>query len=109
MNNVVYDPIVIEYFYHLLDILLEKEYFSFEDTAINYVDEIHNFVRTKIHTAPKRTAPARFHKYGKNLKYTTYKKSKRTTWYIFFTQKDNRYIIKHITNNHVSAQHIRGL
>ena len=38
MNKVVYDPIVIEYFYHLLDILLEKEYFSFENTAIDYVD-----------------------------------------------------------------------
>jgi hypothetical protein len=39
MNNVVYDPIVIEYFYNLLNILLEKEYFSFEDTALSYVDE----------------------------------------------------------------------
>jgi hypothetical protein len=27
MNDVVYDAIVIDYFYNLLDILLEKEYF----------------------------------------------------------------------------------
>lgn len=33
-------------------------------------------------------------------KYLKYASNKRTTWYIFFDQKDDKFLINHILNNH---------
>ena len=43
--------------------------------------------------------------FGKNMKYITYQANKRTFWYIFYQERNYIYLIRHITNNHVAAQH----
>jgi hypothetical protein len=52
-----------------------------------------------------KNAPPYFNRYGSNLKYITYKANKTTSWYILYQQRDNIFLIRHITNNHVAAQY----
>lgn len=108
MSEIVYSSGALQYLDDLILLLLRKEYFSFKDTAINYVRDIKDFIQKNIAIVPSKKAPARFNKISTNVKYISYKRNKHTTWFIFFTQKDNRYFIEHITNNHVSAQYIGG-
>lgn len=110
--SVLFTPRVEDYLLTLVTKLYEKEYFSYLENAENYVEDIVFEIKNNIYMKPKKKAPPRFRKYGKNLYYVIYRKSKRTTWYIFFTihgQEQNNYLVSYITNNHVSAQHIRGL
>ena len=109
MANVDYSPEAIIYLKELTTLLYEKGYFSFAETAKEYVDKLTYYIENDISTTSKRIAPRHFSKFGKNMHYFTYRPNKRTTWYIFFNSRDDRYIIRYITNNHVSAQHIRGL
>jgi hypothetical protein len=93
----------------LILILLKKAYFSYKKTADEYMDDLVDFVVSKIATSVKRVAPPRFKKFGQNLQYIKYKRNQQTTWYIFFIQNDNRILVTYITNNHVAAQHVKGL
>lgn len=58
----------------------------------------------------KKPAPAYFDKYGKQMLYATFRKSKATQWYVFFNiyqQKgETIFIIRYIGNNHTVAQYI---
>ncbi|PIV57757.1 MAG: hypothetical protein COS14_13155 [Bacteroidetes bacterium CG02_land_8_20_14_3_00_31_25] len=109
MKRIIYDDNVLDYLDSLIDILFDKEYFSFYESSEKYVDGILDFVEENIFVKSKKVAPKYFNRYGKNLFYIFYKPNKRTTWFIFFQLKDNVYLIKYITNNHVSGSHIRGL
>ena len=109
MIRVDYLPEIIRYLKELTTVLYEKGYFSFPETAKEYVDKLTFDIEINIASKSKKIAPRHFAKYGKGMYYITYKPNKRTTWYIFFNHKDNRYLIRYITNNHVSAQYIRGL
>lgn len=55
---------------------------------------------TKIITQKHKQTPEVLIVYGEF--YVSYKTNKRTAWYIFFSRKDNRVLVKHITNNHVA-------
>lgn len=105
--NVVILPEVADYLEDLTYKLYLKEYFGFIDSARKYVDDLVDDIQYNIQNKVKKTSPARFRRYGSH--YVTYRPNKRTTWYIFFHVKGDRYLIGYITNNHVSAQHIRGL
>jgi hypothetical protein len=110
--KVLFLPIVENYLFDLVEILYKKGYFSFYENAEKYVSDIIIDIQTNINIRVKHKAPLRFKKYGTNLYYVTYKSNKRTTWYIFFSVHGNdkdTYLIRYITNNHVSAHHIRGL
>lgn len=110
--KVLYYPEVEDYLFDLVNILFEKDYFSFYENAESYVSDIITEIETSIHLKLKHKAPRHFNKYGKNLYYVTYRKSRRTTWYIFFTmhgQDKDTYLVRYITNNHTSAKHISGL
>ena len=109
MFEIVYSMEALYYPDELNFVLLDNEYFSFEDTSIEYVRDIRYFIKTKITTAPKKKAPDAFSKISAGLKNITCKRNKNTTGYIFFILKDNRYLIEHITNNDVAAEHIKGL
>ena len=104
---VQFTPQVEDYLFDLIEILHQKGYFSFYDTAEKYVMKLLEDIESNIHIKQKKKAPVRFQKYASY--YITYRPNKRTTWYIFFNVKDDRYLIRYITNSHVSAQHIRGL
>ena len=102
--SVQYLPEIEIYLSELVELLYEKGYFSFPDQAINYVYKIREYIENEIFTAHKRKAPDIFAPYGKDMSYIVYKANHHTCWYIFFQQRNNTYLIRHITNNHVSAK-----
>jgi hypothetical protein len=107
--KVKYSKLVLKYLEDLVDILIEKDYFSFYDSAAKYVDDIFNEIETTIHLKIKHKAPEYFSKYGQNMFYFSYNRNKQTTWYIFFTihgKNKNQYLIQYITNNHSEGQYI---
>ena len=108
-TNVLSMPCVIAYLYELVDILYEKNYFGFENSAVEYVVELFEDITDNLPAKLGKPAPKYFERYGKNMEYATFKKNKRTTWYVFFdTYKDNEeiiYLVRHIENNHTAAQH----
>jgi hypothetical protein len=106
--NVEYSPEAIIYLKNLTTILYDKGYFSYIETATNYVDKLTSNIENTIDSILKRKAPIYFSKFGRDMYYATYKPNKHTTWYVFFNYKDDRYLIRYITNNHVSAQYFKG-
>ena len=98
-----YLPEVEIYLFELIELLYNKNYFSFPDQAINYVFKMRQYIESSIAIAHKHEYFAR---YGENLLYIIYKANTNTSWYIFFQQKANLYLVRYITNNHVSAQYL---
>jgi hypothetical protein len=88
----------------LFNILLEKHYFSYRVDAKLYVDLLICYAKHYLSILPAKDAPPYFNRYGSNLKYITYRANKTTSWYIFYQQWENVFLIRHITNNHVAAQ-----
>ncbi len=107
--KIIANPQVREYLKELSQLLYDKAYFDFEASALKYVDDLLIDIEITLSQKPKRVAPPYFSRYGKNMFYSVFKKSKRTQWYVFFTmhQIDNElvYLIRYISNNHVDAQH----
>jgi hypothetical protein len=106
--KVLATPEVIEYLENLITILFEKEYFGFEEFAQKYVNELIYDIRTNLPKRPSKPAPKHFEKYGEELQYASFKKNKRTTWYVFFEIYEENdeiiYLLCHIENNHTAAQ-----
>lgn len=102
-------PEVLIYFNELTGLLYQKGYFGLEENALKYVDELLERIRTYLPNHSKRYAPSYFNRYGYNMFYVVFKKSKQTHWYVFFNIYEDKgeliYLIRHITNNHVAAQH----
>ena len=82
----------------LVEILFLKNYFGFEADCQNYGDRIYDFVVTNINLPISKNSPHKFQHYGK--KFIRYKANNQTFWYIFFDQKNNRFIGNYILNNH---------
>ena len=101
--KVAFHPLVIDYLEELTFALYEKGYFGFYDSACEYVDRMVNDISSNIHLKLCKKAPPYFSKYGKNMFYVSYQSNNQTTWYIFFNVNDDRYLIRFITNNHVSG------
>ena len=108
--KVVIIPEVREYMKELQIILYEKDYFGFEETAQKYTDELLDDILHTIYIRLHKPAPKYFDKYGKDLYYTSFKKNKHTTWYVFFTKyRQNEeiiYLIRYIANNHTIAKYL---
>jgi hypothetical protein len=64
------------------------------------VQNLKDAAENKICTENHKQTPLELLAYGEF--YISYKSNKRTTWYIFFSRKNNRILVKHITNNHVA-------
>ncbi|ANI88054.1 hypothetical protein A9P82_01185 [Arachidicoccus ginsenosidimutans] len=97
---IIYLPEVRIYFNDLMDVLFKQEYFGFMDSAEEYVLKIKSFIEENIATFPAKNTPVELQQYGE--KYLTYKANEHTSWYIFFSQIEQNYFIKFITNNHTS-------
>ena len=108
--RVLAKPEVIEYLDNLVDILFEKQYFSYVEDAIDYVNELCYDVKTNLPTKLHKPAPNYYAKYGKNMYYAVFKKNKRTTWYAFFSKYaengETVYLLCYIGNNHTEAHHL---
>lgn len=101
--KVAYHPQVIDFLEQLTFSLYEKGYFGFYDSACDYVDKMIDFIDSNINVNRPVKAPPYFDRFGKNMLYITYQPNNQTTWYIFFNVNHNRYLIRYITNNHVSG------
>ena len=103
-------PEVIEYLEEIVDILYEKEYFSFEDTSVSYVVDLFEDILTYLPTKRHNPAPNYYNKYGKGMYYAAFVKNKHTTWYAFFTKYEKNgetiYLIRYIGNSHTEAHHL---
>lgn len=103
-------PEVREYFKELISILYKENYFGYEESAIEYVESLFDEIEKSLPIRTKRRAPNYFSRYGENLYYAVFKKSKATQWYVFFTiyadQNEQIYLIRYVSNNHVVAQYL---
>lgn len=95
---VVYSKDIENYLNDLIDILFYQDYFSYIENAETYVenlkDEIENYIDIKQHY----NSPRNLIHFGKQFMVVSL--NNRTSWYIFFDRKDNRFLIQFITNNH---------
>lgn len=105
-------PEVRLYLSELIKILFEKDYFSFEDDAIDYVTDLISSIEKDLPLKVRKKAPKYFHRYGKDLYYSSFRKNRETTWYVFYTIyydkeiKTETFLIRFISNNHVIANYI---
>ena len=105
MKRVVLSHEFVDELEELFDILVERGFFSYDEYALQYIDDIEQLINSSIHAYPKRKAPVLFAKYGKDLKCIAYRKNAHTTWYVLFEETDSAFFVRHITNNHVSGQY----
>ncbi len=96
--TIIYEPGADKYIIDLIDVLFAKEYFGFKDDARSYAMKIVDFIESNITTFPQKDKPEQLHSFGS--KYIFYKANQRTTWYIFFDQEGNRFLITNIINSH---------
>lgn len=108
--RIIFLPETLDYFNELTTILYEKEYFGFEESALSYVDSLIDDIKNSLHTKIKKKAPFFFDKYGKGMQYATFRKSKNTQWFVFFTIYESSgelvYLVRYISNNHVISQYL---
>jgi hypothetical protein len=105
--KVVFSLEVENYFFELIEILHEKEYFGFKESATKYVRELIKDIQSELETSPKKLAPPYFDKYGRNLYYSSFRRNKSTQWFVFFSTYSNNgeniYLVEYIANNHSIA------
>ncbi len=93
-------PAVVDYLDELVFTLYKAEYFSYIETAEKYVADIYDAIPIAIKNQKHKQTPKELIAYG--TFYVSYKATKRTTWYVFFSRKGNRCLVKYVTNNHVA-------
>lgn len=105
-------PEVREYLKELIHILYEKEYFGYEESAIEYVESLFEDIKVTLPQRIRKPAPPYFSRYGKDMYYASFRKNKNTQWYVFFTvyvdreNTEQTYLIRYVSNNHVIAQYL---
>ena len=105
-------PEVRSYFAELMQILYNEGYFSFEANAIEYVTNLFTDIEQNLPTKSRKPAPDHFQKYGKNLFYASFRKSRHTQWYVFFTihtdalSDTQTFLIRYVSNNHMISQYL---
>lgn len=108
--KVLFLPEVRLFFQELQDVLFEQEYFAFEESAVRYVRELILDIEKTLPIRISRVAPLHFNRYGKNLKYSVFRKNRNTQWYVFFNKYQDKgeiiYVVRYISNNHVIAQYL---
>lgn len=108
--KVLFLPEVRLYFQELQDILFEKEYFGFEESAVQYVRDLIFDIEATLPERVSKIAPPYFNRYGKELRYASFRKNRNTQWYVFFNKyRENGeviYLVRYISNNHVIAQYL---
>lgn len=96
--TIVYKSEVEYYLNDLAFILYKKDYFSYFENSVIYKDNIIDFIENNISIFPSKNTPIQLHHLGSN--YIFYKSNQRTTWYVFFENKENNYLITNIINSH---------
>lgn len=98
--EIQYIRAVKHYLNGLVDVLFQEGYFNYEENAHVYVRDLIGAVEESINTQKHKKTPDELMVYGEF--YVSYKSTKRTAWYIFFSRMGNRCLVRYITNNHVA-------
>ena len=102
--NVLFLPEVEDYLFELMEILFEKEYFGFPESAMHYVEDLVTDITQSLPQRQSRNAPSFFEKYGNEMSYAIFPKSRNTVWYVFFNMYQESgstvFLVRHISNNH---------
>ena len=105
--SVLFVPKVQECLYELENILYEKGYYSFEESAIKYVDDLIYDIKTNLPDRQHKPVPKHYDQYGKELYYAIFKKNRQTSWYAFFLKYVENgeaiYLVYYMGNNHTEA------
>ena len=108
--SVIFLPEIQEYFDELEIILYEKGYFSYEEDAKQYADDLFFDIKTNLPTKLHKPAKHYFDKYGTGMYYASFRVNRNTTWYPFFTKYlvngETIYLVRYINNNHMIAQYL---
>lgn len=102
MKEVVYTPQALLQFEESVRALVEQNYFSEEDYAVDYMRNIFRHFALNLQYSVKTKSPSYFERYtvdGKELFYVTYRKSSCTTWYAFYEELENVYSIVYLATN----------
>ncbi|SFI06145.1 hypothetical protein [Halpernia frigidisoli] len=98
VGKIIYSDNFISQLDELSKILYTKKYFSFIEDVDFYIDKIYDYLDFNIDKPISKISPEKFKKYGE--RFIKYKANSRTTWYIFFDKKDNKFLVNYILNNH---------
>lgn len=95
MEQIIVEEGVRDKLNALVDILLDKEYFSYLENAEAYANRIYDF----IYSIPTlKHKPTKRPEHG--IYYCAYKANANTTYYITFDIVADHYLIKNILSNH---------
>lgn len=110
MMRVLFLPEVVDQFLNLAEILYNKGYLNYKDTAIAYSEQLFRDIEQNLPIKVRKGAHPYFKRYGRDLFYSVFKHSRQTTWFVFYSMYEINgetiYLIRHLTNNHVIAQHL---
>ena len=67
MKHVIFTPDVRHFFVELVQILYDKGYFSFLDTAKKYVQDLYDDIETNLPSKSHKPAPPYFDRYGTGM------------------------------------------
>lgn len=98
VGEIIYSTLFVSELDDLAKVLYQRKYFSFVEDVDVYIDKIYDFVENNVEYPISKISPENFQKHGK--KYLRYDANSQTSWYIFFDQKDHRFLVNHILNNH---------
>jgi len=106
MAQVLYKKAARDYLYHLVDVLIDEHYFSYEEDALSYVKSIYFFFEQNIPTShvlgiTKELRGNLLKKHGRYCRAITYKINGTTTWCAVYSTSNNIYLVHAIFNNHV--------
>ena len=108
--KVLFLPEVVDQFLELADILYEKGYMGFKDTALEYSEQLFRDIQTSLPIKIGKGASAYFERFGKDLFYSAFPRNKHTIWYVFYSvhivEGETVYLVRYLTNNHVIAHHL---
>jgi len=98
-KRIIYAKSFENYLTDLIDILFYKDYFSYIENAENYVVALKNEIENYIDVKQQYQTPEKLSRHGNH--YIIVSPNNRTSWYVFFEKKENRYLVQYITNNHM--------
>ena len=102
--KVIFLPEVEDYLFELIQILYNKEYFGFPESAVRYVEEFVTDITNNLPQRQSKPAPPYFNLYGNAMSYTAFPKSKNTVWYVFYNTYEagdsTVFLVRYISNNH---------
>ncbi len=108
--KIAFLPDVLLYLEELSHILYLNHYFGLEESARKYVDDLIDDIKAHLPYLRNEDAPPYFDRYGEGMYYATFRKNKRTHWYVFFDEYDENgeivLLVRFIGNNHTVGQYL---